>query len=54
MFGEEPGRRYHELLRLHRHDLGYSDKTLGALMNLFEDDLHARLPPPESGLRLVV
>lgn len=54
VFGEEPGRRYRELVRLHRHDLGYSERTLGLMINLGEDDIHNRILPPDPGLRLVV
>lgn len=54
VFGEDPGRRYRELLLLHRHELGYSKQKLGSLINLHEDDLIVRILPPEPGLRLVV
>lgn len=54
VFGEEPGNRYRELMRLHRHDLGYTEVTLGAVVNLCEDDVRERILPPELGLRLLV
>lgn len=54
VFGEEPGRRYRELMKLHRLDLGYSEPALASVINLSEGDLHERILPPEPGLRLVV
>lgn len=51
--GEVPGGRYRELLQLHRVDLGYSTKALGAALNLYQEDVHERILLPEPGLRLV-
>ncbi|MBA2596742.1 MAG: hypothetical protein H0V00_08990 [Chloroflexia bacterium] len=53
VFGEDVGRLYRELLRLHRQELGYSEAAFASMVNLPEDDVREWILPPEPGLRLV-
>jgi Zn-dependent peptidase ImmA (M78 family)/transcriptional regulator with XRE-family HTH domain len=53
VFGEEVGRLYRELVRLHRQELGYSESAFATLVNLSEDDVREWILPSDSGLRLV-
>jgi Zn-dependent peptidase ImmA (M78 family)/transcriptional regulator with XRE-family HTH domain len=53
VFGEDPGRRYHEVFSLYQRDLSFTAEQLGVVARLYQDDIYEFLLLPQPGLRLI-
>lgn len=51
--GEDPGRRFRELLSLYRRQLGYTDQQIAPIVHLHQQDVRDLLTSGEPGLQLI-